>query len=61
MPITMYNEETDQNVKVYGFVSVKCCIYGVTYMPKEKKQCIFSPEDLKMQLVNAQYLRPLEI
>ena len=59
MPITMYNKKTGKNVKVYGFVSIKQDMYAITYQPINIMAQ--NVEDLKLTIVPAKDLRPLEI
>lgn len=54
MPITMYNKQTDQNVKVYGFVQADFGLYGgsghtyaVTYQLNVAKQFEKFSADIK--------------
>ena len=59
MPITMYNKKTGKNVKVYGFVSIKQDMYAITYQPINIMTQ--NVEDLKLTIVSAKDLRPLDI
>lgn len=59
MPITMYNKKSGKNVKVYGFVSIKQDMYAITYQPIG--MIAQTVEDLKLAIVPAKDLRPLEI
>lgn len=59
MPITMYNKKTGKNVKVYGFVSIKQDMYAITYQPINIMTQ--NVEDLKLTIVPAKDLRPLDI
>ena len=59
MPITMYNKMSGKNVKVYGFVSIKQDMYAITYQPIG--MMAQTAEDLKLAIVPAKDLRPLEI
>ena len=59
MPIVMYNKKTGKNVKVYGFVSIKQDMYAITYQPIG--MIAQTVEDLKLAIVPAKDLRPLEI
>ena len=59
MPITMYNKKSGKNIKVYGFVSIKQDMYAITYQPIS--MIAQTVEDLKLAIVPAKDLRPLEI
>ena len=59
MPITMYNKKSGKNVKVYGFVSIKQDMYAITYQPINTMAQ--NVEDLKLTIVPAKDLRPLDI
>ena len=59
MPITMYNKKTGKNVKVYGFVSIKQDMYAITY--QSIGMMAQNVEDLKLAIVPAKDLRPLDI
>ena len=59
MPITMYNKKSGKNVKVYGFVSIKQDMYAITYQPINIMAQ--NVEDLKLTIVSAKDLRPLDI
>ena len=55
----MYNKKTGKNVKVYGFVSIKQDMYAITY--QSIGMMTQNVEDLKLVIVPAKDLRPLEI
>ena len=55
----MYNKKTGKIVKVYGFVSIKQDMYAITYQPIG--MIAQTVEDLKLAIVPAKDLRPLEI
>ena len=55
----MYNKKTGKNVKVYGFVSIKQDMYAITYQPINIMAQ--NVEDLKLTIVPAKDLRPLDI
>ena len=59
MPITMYNKKSGKNVKVYGFVSIKQDMYAITY--QTINIMAQNVEDLKLTIVPAKDLRPLDI
>ena len=59
MPNTMYNKKSGKNVKVYGFVSIKQDMYAITYQSIGMMDQ--NVEDLKLAIVPAKDLRPLEI
>lgn len=59
MPITMYNKKSGKNVKVYGFVSIKQDMYAITY--QSIGMIAQTAEDLKLTIVPAKDLRPLDI
>ena len=59
MPITMYNKKSGKNVKVYGFVSIKQDMYAIAY--QTINIMAQNVEDLKLTIVPAKDLRPLDI